>query len=92
MAAEMTCAPTYLKSPARKVTMKRKLSSHYLRGNRLDLLHMLTTILGMNIVQRICRISSSVGRWPYVKTIVDDSSYENNQWAPGWIRYRHGLH
>eukprot|EP00959_Pyramimonas_sp_CCMP1952_P291508 6097560-Pyramimonas_sp.AAC.1 len=51
-----------------------------------------TTILGMNTMRKICRISSFVVRLLYLSTIFDDFMYENNRWVLGWIRYHHGLH
>eukprot|EP00959_Pyramimonas_sp_CCMP1952_P463471 9484981-Pyramimonas_sp.AAC.1 len=41
----------------------------------------LNAISGMNIINKICHISSYVGRWLYARTISDDSTYENNQWG-----------
>eukprot|EP00959_Pyramimonas_sp_CCMP1952_P353131 7398195-Pyramimonas_sp.AAC.1 len=51
----------------------------------------LTTTLGMHLVKKTYHISSYVGRWPYVKMLFGDSTFENNQWGLGWTRYHRGL-
>eukprot|EP00959_Pyramimonas_sp_CCMP1952_P139648 2922613-Pyramimonas_sp.AAC.2 len=51
-----------------------------------------STTRGANIARKTTHTLSFVEWSPYVRTISDDSTYENNQWVLGWMKYGHGRH
>eukprot|EP00959_Pyramimonas_sp_CCMP1952_P183698 3841186-Pyramimonas_sp.AAC.1 len=59
--------------------------SHYdLTAERLDGVLISTPKSSMTL--------SVVNKLPYVNATFGGFTYESNQWALGWIKYRHGQH